>query len=190
MAKQGAHRLARRSRQSARRRPGMDWKRVALWSAAIGIVAVLGYFAIQLANPESSVDADTLTLAEGNAGSNVDALTGSKHTVYHSSAPLPDANSPQPDGKPTLVWFSGTWCEFCHSMEPFAHSVMSQFREEAVLVEKSVDDDRSAAARYGVRGTPTFVLIDASGRQLTRFGYQPSADQFAARIAEALSLGG
>lgn len=153
MAKQGAHRLARRSRQSARRRPGMDWKRVALWSAAIGIVAVLGYFAIQLANPESSVDADTLTLAEGNAGSNVEALTGSTHTVYHSSAPLPDANSPQPDGKPTLVWFSGTWCEFCHSMEPFAHSVMSQFREEAVSSRS-----RSTTTAAPPHGTASAVL--------------------------------
>jgi thiol-disulfide isomerase/thioredoxin len=101
---------------------------------------------------------------------------------------LPDESRPPADGKPTLVWFSGTWCEFCERMEPYAHDVMSRYREQAVFVEKSVDDDRSAAARYGIRGTPTFVLINASGREITRFGFQASANEFAATIEQALRL--
>jgi hypothetical protein len=31
------------------------------------------------------------------------------HTVRHSTAPLPSADNPREDGKPTLVWFSATW---------------------------------------------------------------------------------
>jgi thiol-disulfide isomerase/thioredoxin len=74
-----------------------------------------------------------------------------------------------------LIWFSGIWCEFCEQMEPWAHATAAEFADRVVFVEKSVDHDRAAAARYGVRGTPTFILIDASGRHLSQFSFQSSA---------------
>ncbi len=109
--------------------------------------------------------------------------------MYHSVAPLPSDGAPRSDGKPTLVWFSGTWCEFCERMEPFAHQAASGFTDRLVFVEKSVDD-RSAAARYGVRGTPTFVLVDASGEEIARFGFQPTSAAFAQAIETALAQTG
>jgi thiol-disulfide isomerase/thioredoxin len=106
--------------------------------------------------------------------------------VYHSAAPLPSASAPRADGKPTLVWFSGTWCEYCEQMDSFAHETANGFAARMVFVEKSVDDDRSAASRYGIRGTPTFVLIDARGKELGRFGFQSSSAAFAQTIEAVL----
>ena len=117
----------------------------------------------------------------------VKVLTGSHHTVYHSVPPLPTASAPRADGLPTLVWFSGTWCEFCEQMEPWAHATAAEFSDRLVFVEKSVDHDRDAAARYGVRGTPTFVLIDASGRSMGQFFFQQSKSGFRSAIEQALS---
>jgi predicted DsbA family dithiol-disulfide isomerase len=56
-----------------------------------------------------------------------------------------------------------------------------------VFVEKSVDDDRNAASRYGIRGTPTFVLIDAAGQEVTRFGFQRDEQSFVTAIESALA---
>lgn len=128
-------------------------------------------------------------IAASNAGGVVVSYSGAHHTVFHSTAPLPDARQPSSDGRPTLVWFSGTWCEYCGQMEPFAHQTAAALAEQVRFVEKSVDHDRSAAARYAVRGTPTFVLIDGSGREISRFFFQPTPQAFTRAIEVALRRG-
>jgi len=67
------------------------------------------------------------------------------------------------------------------------HETARTFGDRFVFVEKSVDDGRSAAARYGVRGTPTFVLIDADGKEIGRFGFRATAAAFAQTIEAALA---
>lgn len=160
------------------------------WAA--GLAAAIAIVAFVYFGSGSSTEADpaVAALAQENAGgAAVRVLTGSHHTVYHSTERLPTSSSPRADGKATLVWFSGTWCEYCEQMEPYAHRTASEFTDAFVFVEKSVDDDRDAAGRFGVRGTPTFVLIDASGRELTRFGFRRSEEDFRGvlqQIAEQL----
>ncbi|GAB4338383.1 MAG: hypothetical protein Kow0010_26720 [Dehalococcoidia bacterium] len=174
---------------SRRNRP-LPWKQWGAWSVGIVAVLALGYAAVAYSGSRTTEDPEITALARENAGGPISVYTGSHHTVYHSSRPLPSASSPASDGKPTLVWFSGTWCEFCEQMEPFAHRVASGFRDRLTFVEKSVDHDRSAAGRYGIRGTPTFVLIDTQGRELTRFGFVRGEADFAARIEAALTAAG
>ncbi|MGE0600589.1 MAG: thioredoxin family protein [Dehalococcoidia bacterium] len=174
-------------RHVSTRKPSAAWRSWAIGAAAVAALGVVVVLAIQAAGRESTEDPTITALARENAGGEVRVLTGTHHTVYHSVAPLPSDGVPRADGKPTLVWFSGTWCEFCERMEPFAHQAASDFADRLVFVEKSVDDDRSAAARYGVRGTPTFVLIDASGQEIARFGFQPTLPAFAQAIETALA---
>lgn len=166
------------------------WRSWALGLAvAIGVLAVV-VLAVHAAGRETVQDPAIAELARENAGGDVRVLTGTHHTVYHSAAALPSVSAPRIDGKPTLVWFSGTWCEFCERMEPFAHETASRFKDRLAFVEKSVDVDRAAAARYGVRGTPTFVLIDAEGKEIARFGFQATAGAFGQVIEASLSRGG
>ena len=75
-------------------------------------------------------------------------------------------------------------------MDPFAHEVASEVMGDVTFVEKSVDHDRSAASRYGVRGTPTFILIDARGREITRFHAQLDPASFAAAIESVIAQAG
>ncbi len=128
----------------------------------VGLTAWVGL----AARGESGVDAQVEALARENARAEVVAIRGPEHTAYHSLAPLPTAGAPRPDGLPTLVYFSAPTCTACARM-PFIHEVMAGYRERVVFVEKSVDRDTSAA-RYGVRETPTFVLVDAQGQELAR----------------------
>ncbi|MDZ7729639.1 MAG: thioredoxin family protein [Dehalococcoidia bacterium] len=91
---------------------------------------------------------------------------------------------------PTLVWFSAPWCHFCSQMSGFAHEAAEEFEGDVHFVEKSVELERDAVGRYGVRGTPTFVLIDAAGEPIGRFGFQPDAGSFRATIDEVLQEAG
>ena len=113
-------------------------------------------------------------------------INGSVHTVRHYNGELPSGSNPRGDGLPTLVWFSGTWCHFCHHMSDFAYPVAEEFDERLVFVEKSVDHDRDAALRFRVRGTPTFVMLDPSGEEVGRFSFQNDAVDFRQAIEAAL----
>ncbi len=71
-------------------------------------------------------------------------------------------------------------------MEPWALDSAAAFKGRMAFVEKDVESD-GVAAKYGVRGTPTFILIDANGKELARFGYEASAAAFTARIEQSLA---
>lgn len=187
MAKAKPARTPQRTAKARRSQP-TNWKKWAGIGGALFAVAVIVYLAQSASG--SSVSADTADLARQNAGSDVRVLQGSHHTVYHSDEPLPTSAQPRADGKASLVWFSGTWCERCEQMESYAHSTAAEFQRDILFIEKSVDHDESAANRYGVRGTPTFVLIDASGRELTRFSYLNNESEFRTTITKALKGAG
>lgn len=195
MTRAERRRTARQQRKAAASPPRTSrWTRAMPALVALGVVVLVGAYVMGRGGegPEAraAVEADpaaALELASRNAAGDVVRYAGSHHVVYHSSDPLPDGRTGAPDARPTLVWFSGTWCEYCEQMEPFAHGVAANLGERVRFVEKSIDHDRAAATRYAVRGTPTFVLIDGSGREISRFFYQPTPGAFSKAIEAALA---
>ena len=69
-------------------------------------------------------------------------------------------------GQPTLVWFHADWCHVCQQIKPDVVDLGQEFEGRVKFVRLNVDDSASRAAlqRYGVRATPTFVLLDAAGQ--------------------------
>jgi len=179
---------------SARRkkpRPSSSGRRIPVATIAwsLGGVAAVALVVLALVSQGAAQPADAATeqLARSNSGTDVTVHAGSRHVVYHSDEPLPSASFPRVDGQPTLVWFSGTWCHVCEQMAPFAHETAAAYTDQLVFVEKSVDHDRDSSGRYGVRGTPTFIMLDAVGSEVTRFHGSPNATSFAAQIEQALA---
>ncbi len=166
-------------------------KRLLIWGGVVAVLLV-GAVAIYVASGKhSTANAATVEVARSNAGGEVQAHTGPNHTVYEALAPLPTAASPRADGKPTLVWFSATTCEFCEKMQSFAHETAQGFTNRMSFVEKGLDAGGAAdASRYRIQGTPTFVLIDAKGKEITRFFFASSSAEFAAAITAALQRAG
>jgi thiol-disulfide isomerase/thioredoxin len=79
-----------------------------------------------------------------------------------------------------VILFTGTeWCPACVHLEStvvsttawqeFARSEIT-FRKIDVPADRSrlTGSDRAAIAKYGVRGYPTMVVTDASGKELSR----------------------
>ncbi|MEE8336668.1 MAG: thioredoxin fold domain-containing protein [Dehalococcoidia bacterium] len=158
------------------------------WGLGGALLIALAVLLIRGPGGQSTEDLTILALAEEASGGPVRVLTGPAHTVYHSTLPLPSAEMPREDGRPTLIWFSATTCLFCERMDPFVYTTISGFTDRLAFVEKSLPNDRGAASRYGIRGTPTFVLVDTTGNEIGRFFFQSSGTAFSDSILTALRL--
>lgn len=91
-------------------------------------------------------------------------------------------------GQPTLVWFHADWCHVCQEIKPEVVTLGQQFEGQVKFVRLNVDDHESRAAlqRYGVRATPTFVLLDAAGQVRGNVPGWPGSQTFAEAFSQLL----
>ena len=86
--------------------------------------------------------------------------------------------------RPVLVDFYATWCGPCKAVAP----VLKELADEmpgVYFIKVDVDKNPAAAAKYGVRGVPTFVLF-RRGEQLWRGSGAMDKMRFRAQIENAL----
>lgn len=162
--------------------PRWSWK---VWAVVAALlVPTIGFtlWVFAQASEQTKIDPAIYALAQANGKGDVTAITGTGHTVYHSTRPLPDAKAPQADGMITLAWFTNATCTECEK-ELFVHQVMAGYRKSVVFVEKAVDRDTSAA-RLGVKQVPTFVWLDAEGNEMGSFGAVANEEQFRSELAK------
>lgn len=81
-------------------------------------------------------------------------------------------------GKPAMLYFTTSWCGYCRKLESETLTSPAVARHMAGYVNVGYGADggvgRQLADRYGVRGFPTLVKIDATGRQAGVFeGFDP-----------------
>ncbi len=91
------------------------------------------------------------------------------------------------ENKPILATFVTDWCGYCRKMDQTTWRDASVIERLAEVLAVRIDaEDRqerngysgaALAERYGVQGFPTLVVLDASGRLVSRTsGYQSSGD--------------
>ncbi len=83
------------------------------------------------------------------------------------------------ENKPMLLYFHATWCAFCKKMdaEVFPTAQVSQtIAAHFVPVQMDIDQRANAMfiAKYMVRGTPTFVVVNEQEQVLVGKGGKPS----------------
>lgn len=92
------------------------------------------------------------------------------------------------EGKPLLVNFVTNWCGFCRKMDrtTWKHPTVVERLGELVTVRVDAEDPepgrelsgRELAARYGVTGYPTIILLDGGGGVISRTGGYQQPRQF------------
>lgn len=62
------------------------------------------------------------------------------------------------------LYFSAPWCGPCRSFGP----IMEQVSQEIIVEKVNVDEQSDLAIKYGVRNVPTVILVDNTGKEITR----------------------
>lgn len=90
-----------------------------------------------------------------------------------------------------MLEFTSHDCPVCRRMRPVVEKLVSACTElDARLVRVDVTSahGRALADRYGIRGTPTYVLIDEQGVERARLLGESSSEELAAAVERAFGL--
>lgn len=60
---------------------------------------------------------------------------------------------------PVLVDFYADWCGPCQMMNPVIEQVAKDMSGKVKVIKVNVDKNQAAAAKYGIRGIPAFILF-------------------------------
>lgn len=68
---------------------------------------------------------------------------------------------------PVLVDFSAVWCGPCKALEPAVKEVAGEYAGKLKVVKVDIDESPGVAARFGIRGVPTVIVVKG-GREVKR----------------------
>lgn len=65
-------------------------------------------------------------------------------------------------GMPVLVDFWASWCPPCKMSEPMIDKLAREYEGKVRIVKLNVDQNPDMAAKYEIKGVPTFILFKAN----------------------------
>lgn len=92
------------------------------------------------------------------------------------------------EDKPIMIDFYADWCGWCTKLDEdtYTNSTVQELADKFVNIKINTDKDQASASKYGVRGLPTIVFLNASGEEVDRnIGYA-TADVLSQKMRNVL----
>lgn len=83
---------------------------------------------------------------------------------------------------PVVVDFWASWCQPCLRLAPLLEKVAAEYAGKVKFVKINVEDNQATAAKYGVRGIPTLILIKDGNVLATKVGGVTATSELSAFI--------
>ncbi|MBY0371578.1 thioredoxin [bacterium] len=77
------------------------------------------------------------------------------------------------DNAPILVDFWAEWCMPCRALAPVIEELAQEFQGKVRFGKLNVDEARSVAQQFGIRGIPTLILFQNGKKVNELVGNQP-----------------
>ncbi len=92
------------------------------------------------------------------------------------------------EGKPMLLFFTASWCEYCHQMaeEAFVQEQVVSLSERFVCVLIDADREPDVCRQFQVRGYPTVQFLSPWGAPLNRVVGKKPGHQLVVEMHAAL----
>lgn len=113
----------------------------------------------------------------GAAGGTMMAGTAGAYVDYSPEA-LASAQADQKDGRKVVLFFHAPWCPYCVAADKDFKAALSAdtFPQNVTLLKTDYDSQTELKRKYGVTTQHTFVQIDSSGNQITKWISGESAE--------------
>ena len=79
-----------------------------------------------------------------------------------------------------LLKFSASWCDPCKMLS----KTMDKMELPVPIESMDIDEYQVLARTYGVRGVPTVILVDATGKAIKRFSGAKSKGEIEAWLGD------
>ncbi len=111
------------------------------------------------------------------------------HTRGDQFASIAELETRLASGEPTVIEFYSNTCSICLIAKPQVDRLERDLAGRATVLRLSVVDSvgRALASRWGVRGLPTFVVVDGAGHPTYAQAGMPDIDALHAAV-DALVL--
>ena len=76
---------------------------------------------------------------------------------------------------PVLVDFWAEWCGPCKMIGPSLEELSDELGEQVTIAKLNIDDNPDAPGKYGVRVTPTMILLKTGQPAATKVGAAPKS---------------
>jgi thiol-disulfide isomerase/thioredoxin len=125
------------------------------------------------------MDKNDSSAKEGASEKNA-AMTDSSTSTYLDYSPqvLADAETAQKSGRKVVLFFYAPWCPYCRAADSDFKTRLGTdaFPKNTTLIKTDYDSQTELKKKYGVTHQHTFVQIDASGNQITKWVSGDSAE--------------